>query len=870
MPNTPESAQKALRVASAIGGADGRELARTVEQSLNAPDLREYTYIGNIIDATLGSLGTFNPSRIPHSTKLEMRRDPQIRFGLQAVKSPLIAAPLHFVCRSREVQELLTDVFIKSGFLSELLMSSLNAVEFGFAAHEQIWTMEDERHIEYDEPKGDGKVDVKDKTFTRLFTPQRFKDLDPALVSMLKNNQGQYVGLTFGAWLDPNIRFSQIQKKVEKNELNILRADKTFVFTPIHEFQNIRGEGRLEWTYDSWYWQRICYMVAMRWYERKSDPPYVIYAPNTIGIDAEESVATQTSNLVLASRAVEKLRHSGHVALPSEVFMDDDGRPSQVRAWELSEVKVQDMHPAFLDMIDHFDKKKTRSVFAPDIALARDRQAGTLGSTEAIMDATVTMQNQTLEAWVNHVNRSVIEPFLRFNNIKDKAYLTSTGVLSDNRAALRDVLSKVLEADMLAEQAWGRVFPGSLTQMIDREGLVRELGVPHRPIDPDMEMPVPAPVDGETARDNLSNGPDSDAKRGSGGGTAKPGKAAKKAEFDPFWRGAEGYKMDFASNELVRTAQREAEATEEWVQRSGAEMEARQTLSTYEKAAIAIALWWILRAPKEQNGKRVAGDKSVDALVFSGGRGKVLPAATLAANLPALESKAAALEGTGMTLNRSVPQPILNRARNAMQITMQGLPNEVRQTNLNGYLAEAVRQGQAATDGLLNRFALGDAAYRALAEEAVQTIIRDNTEGLILNIENIARRNAQNMVERFLMGPGRDLGVDMGLVADALKFRFNRLYSDLSLEAHLRAAYRRAHVESARQNGIHFFVKVPVMSSVEQGRYDYVVGSDAYWADVGERAGHPLPHTTFGLHHGSKSYWIGVPTTQRLREEPAL
>lgn len=222
-----------------------------------------------------------------------------------------------------------------------------------------------------------------------------------------------------------------------------------------------------------------------------------------------------------------------------------------------------------------------------------------------------------------------------------------------------------------------------------------------------------------------------------------------------------------------------------------------------------------------------------------------------------------------MTLHPDQPQPIINRARTAMSVTFAGLPNEVRQSNLNLYLSEAVRQGQLATEGILNRFALQDATFRALAEEAVQRIIFDNTEGLILNIENIARRNAQNMVERFLMGAGRELGVEMGLVADALNFKFNRLYSDLSLEAHLRAAYRRAHVESARENGLHFFVKIPVIAD-EPGPFDYVVGSHDFWVGVGERHGAPMPHVSYGLHHGSKSYWIAVPTSQRVREPTPL
>jgi hypothetical protein len=864
MPNLPQGAKKALKLASSVGGADGKHLAAAVSEALNEPDVREHTQIGTYLDQGLANVGSYNPQRIPLSTKREMRRDAQIRFGLQAVKSPIQQAPLHFVCRSREVQQLLNDVFIESGFLTELLRTSLNAVDYGWQAHEQLWEVGD-HEVDWEMPNAEGGVDVKTKTYPNIFLPRRFKDLDPSLVQLLKDKKGNFSGLTFGAFSTP-VTIQAVKEHITQNKVNVLRTDKVFLFTPIYEYQNLRGEGRLEWGYDPWYWQRILYMIAMRWYERKADPPLVGYAPNNTGIDEEDG--TQRSNLLLIGDAMGKLRSTGYVGLPSEVFMDDEGRPSNVRAWSIEELAVQDMHPAFLDGIDHFDKKKTRAVFAPDIALSRDRQAGTLGSTEAIVDVTITMQNQTLDAWVFAVNEYVIKPFLRYNNIKDKAYLTSTGVLQDNRAALKELTMKVLEADMLAEQAWGRIFPQSLTQMVDREGLVRELGVPYRPIDPDAPMPKPAPQEptqeAKDGKDRVSNKTDNDAKRGSGGGTAKPGKAA--SAFDLFWGGREGYKMDFAGNALTRAGMREAEAAEDWVQRSGHEMEARETLNTYEKAAIVIGLWWLLRSPKEDaGGKRVAGDKSADALVFDGGKGKVLPPAVLAKNHAEMERRASELEGRGYRITSSGSITTTTRAQAAISSTFAGLPADVRASNLDSYLAAAVAQGALASEGIYTRFQpQGDRLWDALAEEEVQRIVRDNTEGTILNIENIARRNAQNWIERMVMASGRELG----LVSDALSFKFNRLYSDLSLEAHLRAAYRRSVVESARKNGMVFFVKIPALfGEAEVGQYDFVVGSHDYWVGVGERTGNPMPHITYGLHHGSKSYWYPVPASERIRDE---
>lgn len=857
MANIPDAAKETLRLAKGVGGEAGRSLAQAVQRALE-PDLTQRTKIDTMLDAGLVALGAYDPTPVAIPTKKRMRADAQLQYALSAVKAPILSAPFHFECRSAEIHALLTEVFIKSGFLHELLTQSLNAVDFGFQACESMWRLGENFKIEWDMPNADGGMDVKSKTFSEIFLPRRFKDLDPAKVTLLRDNNSDFVGLIHGVTPTPLLTTQDIREAMRTSNVNVLNAEKSFLFTPTLEWGNYRGVGRLDWAYDPWFWQNVTYLIALRWYERKADPPYVMYAPADMGLDGSEvsdsesydAAGNRVDSMVLGSRALAKLRSTGGVVLPSQVFMDDEGRPSTVRAWELREVKIQDMHPAFLDFINHLDKKKTRAVLAPEIGLNRDREAGTLGSTEISAGISIEMQNQTLGSFIRIFNQKVLDPFMRYNGLeKERARLSSTGVLPDNRRALQDFTLKVLEADMLAEQAWGRVFPTSLTQMVDREALVRELGVPHRLTDPNAPLPKPPPApeptdEAKAGKSKVSNTPK---------GKTNPGGGRAKADAS---EGGEGMTLDTSTAPFREAAQAEAQRMAGWANDAAAATAARQTLSVHEKAVIALALYFLLASGKRSSsGEAVEGDTSARSLVFDD-NGVRSPQA-LASAMPELADRAKALEATGLVIDTRAQATItaLGASRSAIQQTLAGLPDAVRSTDIGTYVAQAAAAGEAAAAGL--SAAYGTPFANALSQEAVESIIFDNVEGVILNVQNIARRSAQNLIERMLMAAGRRLG----LVNEALTFTFVPLYSDLTLEAHLWAAYRRAAYFAGRKNGARFYLKVSASGSSD---LDGVVADEEFWDGIGESYGSPHPMAGFGLHHGSKSLWFPVPDKQRI------
>lgn len=872
MSHTPPAGARILGdLAKRVGGKDGRSLAAAVDAALNgpSPDLDIRTKMASSqIPSALSALGGYASGPVPLRVKKRMRKDGQIRFALAAAKSPVLSAPLHFDTRSSELRELLRQVFLDSGFIRGLMESSLNAIEYGFQAQEAIWMRREDYKVEWGVPSQNGGEEVKEKSYPVLYEPSTFKDLDPELTQLVWDDKGVMTGLAFGS----TERFGtseDLAKAAAAKKVNVLGPEKMFLFTPILEYQNYYGEGRLDWAYDHWYWGNILYLVSMRWYERKADPPWVGYAPSAAETvpDPEGETTEQPDDgdarqdtLGAISRAMSRLRGGGSVALPSEVYADEDGRPSNQRIWEIKEMETKDIHPAFLDMIDHLDKKKARALLIPDTVISRDRQVASLGAVEAVTDVASKIQNAVLQRFVRAFNEQILSKFLHYNGIKDRASLVSTGIFEDNRALLKDLILKAFEADMLIAQAGGTQ-PGSLAQIFDRKQACRSIGVPILEVDPNGPPPpmptVPVAVTAP-GKDTQSN--NTGAKRG-----------AKRDNGLSVHGDNDGYAFDLAEDEFLTDMQREADRIEDWVQRRATEVPYRDVLSMGEKAVASMLLWMSLRSDKrDAGGRKVSGDLRGDPLVWRDG--KALPNAALAANLPQLETLAGEYAGKGFSLDIVGSQQIVGRARGAISTSLESMRSDMQNAHpIDQFVLQAVEQGRGAVQSAMERW---DSArpFVNLDPEEVLGIVNTNTEALLLNVDNIARRSGASLIEKALMAFGTKR--ELGLIGDIEEFRFNNLYSDLTLEAHLRSAYRNAVAQVSKKSGLSALVKVPAngprRENAKAGNsLDYRVESQEWWDKEGDRRGQPNPHTSFGFHHGSKSYWYPVPPQVRVRTAQA-
>lgn len=514
-------AQRTLAVAKHVGGKQGRALAAATMDMLRTttrPDLGTRTIVGSQVDAIKAFLGAFTPNGVPFNVKHRMRRHPQIRFVAAASKAPLLRGDVWFDTNSTEVQSLLNRVFIESGHFKRSLRTSLLAVDYGFSAHEQIWDVEPEFAVGWDTPKKDGVTAHTEKTFKNLFVPRMLKELSPEHVTLLQDKYGAYSGLIYGNSGTLGFTQEEVERILTSKRENVLAPNKSFVFTLDGEWQNFYGCGRLDSAYDPWYWQNLVYLICNRWFERKGDPPLVGYAPSNPaladpGVDAEEydPADENESPVLLMSRGLEKLRSTGNLALPSDPYFDDDGKPGTIRAYEVKELDVKDAHPAFKEYIEHLDVKMSRAYLVPDAIAASQKGMGTYGSLQTMAEVYVDVQNDTLSGFCEKFDREQVQPFLKYNDIKDRACLRTGGITSSSKDTVKETFVKILEADMLAEQAFGRIYPQSLTMMVDRESLARGAGVPFKRPDPDAPAPKP-PQDPESAAAGSAAGASGPAK----------------------------------------------------------------------------------------------------------------------------------------------------------------------------------------------------------------------------------------------------------------------------------------------------------------------------------------------------------------------
>lgn len=516
-------AKRTLAVAKHVGGRDGRALAQATTEMLRStmrPDLGTRTLVDSQVGAIKGMLGAFAPNRVPFNVKTRMRRNPQVRFVSAAAKAPLLRGDAWFDTNSTEVQSLLNRVFLESGHFRRSLRTSLLACDYGFSAHEQIWGMEPEYEVGWDTPKEGGGFSHTDKVFKNLFLPVRLKALAPEFVSILSDRYGEYAGLVHGNPGAMAMTAEQLAKILASSVDNVLAPNKSFVFTLDGEWGNFYGSGRLDSAYEPWYWQTLVYLICNRWFERKGDPPLVGYAPSTAaladpGVDADayDPDDENESPVLLMSRGLEKLRSTGNLALPSDPYFDDDGKPGTIRAYEVKELDVKDAHPAFKEYIEHLDVKISRAYLVPDAIAASQKGMGTYGSLQTMAEVYVDVQNDTLATFVEQYDREQVQPFLRYNDIKDRAVLRTGGITASSKDAITETFNKILEADMLAEQAFGRIYPQSLTMMVDREALARGAGIPFKRPDPDAPTPKP-PQDAATAAEGAAAGAGNQPPRG--------------------------------------------------------------------------------------------------------------------------------------------------------------------------------------------------------------------------------------------------------------------------------------------------------------------------------------------------------------------
>ena len=331
-------------------------------------------------DLGAAALGAFSPGSVTHATRKRMRKDGQIALGLAAIKAPLMGLRWWVECEEAAVAALVEAAL--APVWRELLRSSLNAVDFGFQAHEKVWEIR---------PLAVTDRDGRRHRFAQAAVLRAVRDLDPEFVTLLADETGRFAGFRYGGETDGAV----------------IPAEKAYVVSVGKEWGNLYGTSRLDPAYEPWYWASVMYLFCNRYFERKADPAVVATGPAEERVDAD---GTTTYALEHLDRLAANLRGGGTVTLPFEPD-EATGR----NRWAIDYLLDDKRADQFLEYLNHLQALKLRSVLVPERVLTQDAATGSEAMARAHTDTFLRTEESLIADLADHLNQFLVPQIVAYN-----------------------------------------------------------------------------------------------------------------------------------------------------------------------------------------------------------------------------------------------------------------------------------------------------------------------------------------------------------------------------------------------------------------------------------------------------------------------
>lgn len=363
---------------SSMDDAQKEALKEQLARRETIPSTRHQSYSYQFFQRIVGDLGNpFDLTRIPISVCRQMERDPVLAFALYFIHVPIIRAKWHIECEDAQVA-----AFI-DGALRRILASYIRirkqAMNYGFVPVVKRFQLDQPNWKYLDPAKSDDELDVWPSDNIDAITWKNFVNLpcDPTIVEPKWNARGQFDGIKYqgGANLIP---FYAIENSQDGSKT--IPLSHALWLTNERESANgsIWGYPRTGYAYRYWwsYWFR--WALFDRFFERKADPPYVVYYPvgGSQGDFAGEDIASAESMQKIALSLAESARSGGAIAMPGDVITGFDDRPTTIREWSIEELEVKGDINHFTESFEYLDIMKLRSLWISEFAVT-EGQGGT-------------------------------------------------------------------------------------------------------------------------------------------------------------------------------------------------------------------------------------------------------------------------------------------------------------------------------------------------------------------------------------------------------------------------------------------------------------------------------------------------------------
>ena len=379
-------------------------------------DKKELSKHGGPLSQIAGAIqsyaGQYNPDDISVDTYNKLRMNAQIAAGLKVIKLPIIGQQWTTVCDDKDIGEFIDQLLRPMWY--NLLTSTLTAVDFGFAAHEIVY-------------------DVQDITLNRKYEKKSFFNKKAVVWKKFKSLYPDTVNIK----LDEMENFDGIVQKWVGNNIRI-PVEKSFIFT--HDkgdsFGNLFGVSRLKPAYDCWYWWISLVQFMMRYFERKGTPPVIVKFPLGQTKDG-------TDHADIALEMGKALIGESVIAIPSTTY---ENTPPK---WDLNYLLDDKRGEMFLSALTFFENKMLRGMFVPERTITQDSssKAGSYSLSQTHADMFLLGEEALLVDIENQVNKYVVRRLIEYNfgAKAPQCYIKIERITEARKGFLKDVFMEMIK-----------------------------------------------------------------------------------------------------------------------------------------------------------------------------------------------------------------------------------------------------------------------------------------------------------------------------------------------------------------------------------------------------------------------------------------
>lgn len=459
-----------------IDDATKKAIAKEIGRKEAAPSSRHqsdaYRYFQ---EQTLESGTPYDVTRIPISVLKQMERDPMISFGLHFIRTPIMRARWYIQADDARVAAFIDNAL--RPILPSLIFQYSGAWNYGFKPIVKRFCYVNPTWTYLDPVRSDDPLPVWDNGSIDAITWKTFVPLpsDPSIVEPVWSGKGEFNGINYnGAGLPGAFRFPLSPNHGDDEDVKRVPLRQSLWFTNekyTGANGSIYGYPRVGYAFRAWWSSWFRWALYDRFFERKADPPYVVYFP--VGDDGDfvkMSEGDISTNKAIALSIAEAARSGGGIAMPGKTITGYEDRPTTIREWEIHELEVKGDMSHFVESFEYLDVMKLRALWVPEQAFLEGK-GGTSSRNVASEEIGVHKEGVANEAdsFDEHINRFVIPDLVaaNFPDYKGECQKVTTGFTDADQKTLESILQLVGQAD-----------PNEITNQVNIRDVFDQLGVP--------------------------------------------------------------------------------------------------------------------------------------------------------------------------------------------------------------------------------------------------------------------------------------------------------------------------------------------------------------------------------------------------------